>query len=113
MCADIPRVKALMHAARNAAMMAVASSADVRCRRQREKFVFTRQQQIQQVVDTDTVGIGVRAVVDGTLGSAVTRVLTNDGAAAAACEAVVIAKALRMVSARTGPAHGFLHRTHA
>jgi len=86
MFADIPGVKELMNTALNAAKMAGASYADVRCSRQRQNFVFTREQQIQQVVDTDTVGIGVRALVDGTWGFAATRVLTKDGAAAAARE---------------------------
>ncbi len=98
--ADIPGVKELMNAALNAAKMAGASYADVRCSRQRQNFVFTREQQIQNVVDTDTIGIGVRALVDGTWGFAATRVLTNDGAAAAAREAVAIAKASRVARAR-------------
>jgi TldD protein len=100
MFADIPGVKELMNAALNAAKMAGATYADVRCSRQRQNFVFTREQQIQQVVDTDTVGIGVRALVDGTWGFAATRVLTTDGAAAAAREAVAIAKASRIARAR-------------
>jgi TldD protein len=82
--ADIANVRALMDAALNAAKMAGATYADVRCSRQRQNFVFTREQQIQNVVDTDTVGIGVRALVDGTWGFAATRILTTDGAAAAA-----------------------------
>jgi predicted Zn-dependent protease len=76
-----------------------ASYADVRCSRQRQNFVFTREQQIQNVVDTDTVGIGVRALVDGTWGFAGTRILTTDGAAAAAREAVAIARASKVARA--------------
>ena len=93
-------VKALMAAALNAAKAAGASYADVRCSRQRQNFVFTREQQIQQVVDTDTIGIGVRTLVDGTWGFAATRILTSDGAAAAAREAVAIAKASRVARDR-------------
>ncbi|MFO0095076.1 MAG: PmbA/TldA family metallopeptidase, partial [Gemmatimonadaceae bacterium] len=96
---DIANVRALMDAALNAAKMAGATYADVRCSRQRQNFVFTREQQIQQVVDTDTVGIGVRALVDGTWGFAATRILTTDGAAAAAREAVAIARASRIARA--------------
>jgi TldD protein len=44
---DIANVRALMDAALNAATMAGASYADVRCSRQRQNFVFTREQQIQ------------------------------------------------------------------
>ena len=93
-------VRAIMAAALNAAKAAGASYADVRCSRQRQNFVFTREQQIQQVVDTDTIGIGVRTLVDGTWGFAATRILTNDGAAAAAREAVAIAKASRVARDR-------------
>ncbi|MBL0171611.1 MAG: TldD/PmbA family protein [Gemmatimonadaceae bacterium] len=93
-------VKELMAAALAAARTAGASYADVRCSRQRQNFVFTREQQIQQVVDTDTIGIGVRALVNGTWGFAATRILTNDGAAAAAREAVAIAKASQVARDR-------------
>ncbi len=96
---DIANVRELMQAALNAAKMAGATWADVRCSRQRQNFVFTREQQIQQVVDTDTVGIGVRALVDGTWGFAATRLLTPDGAAAAAREAVAIARASKVARA--------------
>jgi TldD protein len=96
---DIANVRELMTAALNAAKMAGATYADVRCSRQRQNFVFTREQQIQQVVDTDTVGIGVRALVNGTWGFAATRILTTDGAATAAREAVAIAKASRVARA--------------
>ncbi len=89
-------VKALMAAALTAAKSAGASYADVRLSRQRQNFVFTREQQIQNVVDTDTIGIGVRTLVDGTWGFAATRLLTSDGAASAAREAVAIAKASRV-----------------
>ena len=93
-------VKELMAAALTAAKAAGASYADVRCSRQRQNFVFTREQQIQQVVDTDTIGLGVRALVDGTWGFAATRILNTDGAAAAAREAVAIAKASRVARDR-------------
>ena len=36
-------------------------------------FVFTREQQIVNVVDTDSIGAGVRALVDGTWGFAATQ----------------------------------------
>jgi TldD protein len=88
-----PEAKALMADALNAARMAGATYADVRVGRQRQNFVFTREAQIQDVVDTDSMGCGVRALVDGTWGFAATRTLTSDGVAAAAREAVAIAKA--------------------
>ncbi len=94
--ADTAATKEVMNAALNAAKMAGASYADVRVSRQRQNFVQTREQQITNIVDTDTIGLGIRTLVDGTWGFAATRVLTTDGAAAAAKESVAIAKASRI-----------------
>ena len=80
----------------NAAKMAGASYADVRIGRYRQNFVQTREQQITNVVDTDSMGVGVRALVDGTWGFAATRTLTRDGVADAAKKAVAVAKATRI-----------------
>ena len=93
-------IKELMMTGLTAAKAAGAGYADVRIGRQRQNFVFTREQQIQNVVDTDSMGCGVRALVDGTWGFAATRVLTKDGVAAAAKEAVAIAKANRIARDR-------------
>jgi TldD protein len=97
---DRAQTKELMATALGAARAAGATYADVRISRQRQNFVFTRERQIQNVVDTDTLGVGVRALVDGTWGFAATRHLTADGAAAAAREAVAIAKASRVARDR-------------
>ena len=86
----------LLMAALNAARGAGASFADARIERQRQNFVVTREQQIQNVVDTDSIGCGVRAIVDGTWGFSATRRLTRDGVAAAARQAVAIARANRV-----------------
>ncbi len=94
-------IKELMSAALTTAKSGGAGYADVRIGRQRQNFVFTREQQIQNVVDTDSMGCGIRALVDGTWGFAATRLLTKDGVSAAAKEAVAIAKANR--SARDRP----------
>jgi TldD protein len=93
-------VKELMMDALNAAKLAGASYADVRIGRYRNNFVVTREQQIINVVDTDTFGCGVRALVDGTWGFAATRVLTRDGVAGAAREAAALAKANRIARDR-------------
>ncbi|HJP86103.1 MAG TPA: TldD/PmbA family protein [Gemmatimonadaceae bacterium] len=93
---DDADVRALMMAAINAAKMAGASYADARIGRYRQSFVFTREQQIVNTVDTDSIGAGVRVLVDGTWGFGATETLTNDGVAAAAREAVAIAKANRI-----------------
>src|SRR5205823_13334645 len=85
----------LLMVALNAAKMAGASFADARIARARQNFVFTREHQIQNVVDTDSIGCGVRVLVDGTWGFAATRRMTRDAIAAAAREAVGIARANR------------------
>ena len=97
-------VKELLMEALNAARLAGAGYADVRIQRQRQNFIFTREQQIQNVVDTDSLGCGVRALVDGTWGFAATPKLTKDGVAAAAREAVAMAKANRVARDRHGGA---------
>ncbi|MBX7117865.1 MAG: TldD/PmbA family protein [Gemmatimonadaceae bacterium] len=92
--------KELLLDAINAAKMAGASYADCRIARFRQNFVITREQQIVNVVDTDTLGCGVRALVDGCWGFSATRTLTRDGVTAAAREAVAIAKANRLARDR-------------
>lgn len=86
-------IKDLLMESLNAAKMAGAGFADARVGRYLQNFVVTREQQIINVVDTDSIGIGVRALVNGTWGFAASRDLTKDGVAAAAREAVAIAKA--------------------
>src|SRR5688500_396437 len=100
----------LMMDALNAAKMAGASYADVRIGRYLQNFVSTREQQITNVVDTDSIGAGIRALVDGTWGFAATRTMTKDGIAAAAKKAVAVAKATRIgrdkpVELAPAPAH--------
>jgi len=89
-------IRELMAAALGAATGAGAGWADVRIGRYRQNFVQTREQQIVNVVDTDSIGCGVRALVEGTWGFAATRTLTTDAVAGAAREAVAIAKANRV-----------------
>ena len=94
----------------NAARQGGASYADARVQRQQQNFVFTREQQIQNVVDTDSIGIGVRALVDGTWGFAATQQLTREAVGAVARQAVAVAKANRLARDRAvelapAPAH--------
>jgi TldD protein len=98
---DDASIRELLMEALGAAKSAGAGYADVRIGRQRQNFIFTREQQIQNVVDTNSIGCGVRALVDGTWGFAASRDLTRDGVAAAAKGAVAIAKANRI--ARDAP----------
>ena len=73
-----------------------ASYADARIQRVQRSGVFTREQQILDVVDSDTMGCGVRALVDGCWGFAATPRLTSEGIQRAATEAVATAKANRV-----------------
>ena len=90
----------LLNIALNAARSAGATFADARIARQRQNFVFTREQQIQNVVDTESIGCGVRVLVDGTWGFGATRNLTRDGVARAARQAAAIARANRVARDR-------------
>jgi TldD protein len=93
-------VRDLLMAALNAATMAGASYADARIGRQRQSFVSTRERQIVGVGDNETMGCGVRALVDGCWGFAATPRLTEDGVARAAREAAAIARASRIARDR-------------
>ena len=93
--------KELLMEALNAAKTAGATFADVRISRYRQNFVQTREQQIVNVVDTDSLGCGVRALVRGTWGFAATRNLTKAAVASAAREAVAIAKASSVAKDRS------------
>ena len=57
-------VRALLMDALNAATLAGAGYADARVGRTRNNFVFTREHQIIDIVDTDTMGCGVRVLVE-------------------------------------------------
>ena len=92
-------IKELLMDALNAAKAAGATWADARIGRYRQNFVGTREKQITQVNDTDSIGIGIRALVNGAWGFAASQTLTSDGVAAAAREAAAIAKANRIPGA--------------
>ena len=92
-------IKELLMEALTAAKGAGASWSDARIGRYRQNFVGTREKQIVQVGDTDSIGIGVRALVNGAWGFAASRNLTREGVAAAAKEAAAIAKANRIPGA--------------
>jgi TldD protein len=94
-------IKDLLLESLNAAKMAGASFADARIGRYLQNFVVTREQQIINVVDTDSIGIGVRALVNGTWGFAASRDLTKNGVVAAAREAAAIAKANALAKDRS------------
>ncbi|MBC7894170.1 MAG: TldD/PmbA family protein [Cytophagaceae bacterium] len=90
----------LMMEALDAAKRAGASWADVRISRNRSNSIQTREAQVTDVVDSETMGCGVRVLVNGCWGFAATEALTKGGVGMAAQEAVAIAKANRVAQDR-------------
>jgi TldD protein len=90
---DVSLKKAIADAALETATKAGASYCDVRVGRYLRQFVLTREDKVQNVVNTESTGIGVRVIVNGTWGFAATSDLTKGGAAAAATQATAIARA--------------------
>lgn len=85
--------KELADTALNAAKMAGATYADIRIGRYLNQFIITREQQVQNAVNTESFGVGVRVIANGTWGFASTNNVTKEGVAEAARQAVLIAKA--------------------
>ena len=85
--------KRLADVALNAARSKGASYADVRIGRYLNQFVITREDKVQNVVNTESYGAGVRVIANGTWGFAATSTVTTDSLAKAAEQAVAIAKA--------------------
>ena len=90
---DVAVKKRLADAALNAAKSAGASYADARVGRYLNQYVFTREKQVQNIVNTESYGIGVRVLVNGAWGFAATNDVSESSAAQTAREAVAIAKA--------------------
>ncbi len=85
--------KKLADAGLNMATSRGASYADVRIGRYLNQFIVTREDKVQNVVNTESYGVGIRVLADGTWGFAATNDVTTDGIAKAAAQAVAIAKA--------------------
>ncbi|MDX1450112.1 MAG: TldD/PmbA family protein, partial [Acidimicrobiia bacterium] len=85
--------KTLADAALNAARAKGASYADVRIGRYLNQFLITREKKVQNIVNTESYGAGVRVIADGTWGFAATSNVDKDSLAKAAEQAVAIAKA--------------------
>jgi TldD protein len=84
----------------NAAKDAGASYADARIGRYRRQGINTRERQVTNVSDSESYGLGVRALVGGSWGFAATSTMTKEGVAAAAKEAARLARAARSVQRR-------------
>ena len=85
--------RSLADAALAAATAAGATYADVRVGRYLNQFVVTREQKVQNIVNTESLGVGIRVIANGTWGFAATSGLNADQVSATAGKAVAIAKA--------------------
>jgi TldD protein len=85
--------KAVADAALAAARQAGASYCDVRIGRYLRQSLITREDKVENVVNTESSGIGIRVIVDGAWGFAATNQPGADAAAATARQAAAIASA--------------------
>ncbi|SHG98437.1 TldD protein [Hydrocarboniphaga daqingensis] len=90
---DVATKKKMATVALNAATKNGASYCDVRIGRYLRQFVITREDRVENVVNTESMGTGIRVIVNGTWGFAATSDFSEDGIAKAAVQATQIAKA--------------------
>lgn len=91
---DVALKKRLADAALNAAKSKGATYTDVRIGRYLRQFVITREDKVQNIVNTESYGVGVRVIANGCWGfAAVVDAKSEADTARAAEEAVAIAKA--------------------
>ena len=91
--AGVVAKKALADTALEAATKAGASYCDVRIGRYLNQFITTRDLNVENVVNTESSGIGIRVIAGGAYGFASTNDLSPDSVASAARQAVAIARA--------------------
>ncbi len=90
---DGARRRLLADAALTAARAAGAQYCDVRVGRYLRQSVITREARVENIVNGESSGIGVRVLVDGAWGFAATNVQTADAVVAVARQAAAIARA--------------------
>jgi|TARA_R110002051_G_scaffold179227_1_gene249014 TldD protein len=90
---DVLLKKRMADVALNTAKGLGASYADARIGRYLNQFVFTREDKVQNVTNTESFGIGIRVIANGTWGFASTNDVSEDGIMKATQQAVAIAKA--------------------
>jgi TldD protein len=85
--------KRLADAGLSAATAAGASYCDVRVGRYLQQSILTREATVENIVNTESSGVGVRVIADGAWGFAATNILTAESVADTARLATAIAKA--------------------
>ena len=89
---DLKLKKRMADVALNAARSKGATYADVRIGRYLNQVIITREAQVQNIANTESYGLGVRVIANGSWGFAATDIMTDDSIAKAAEMAVAIAK---------------------
>lgn len=89
----VAQKKVLSDIALNTATKLGATYADARIGRYLNQYVFTREDKVQNTVNTESFGIGIRVIANGTWGFASTNDVTPDGIKKASELAVAVAKA--------------------
>ncbi|GAB3095390.1 TldD/PmbA family protein [Lysobacter terrae] len=100
---DVGMKKSIADAAMQAARDAGATYCDVRVGRYLRQFVITRENKVQNVVNTESTGVGIRVIANGAWGFAATNDLSPKSVVKAAQQAAAIAKANS--GTRTEPVH--------
>jgi TldD protein len=89
---DVALKKKMADVALNAARSKGATYTDVRIGRYLNQFVITREDKVENIVNTESYGMGIRVIANGGWGFAATDKLDNDSIAKASELAVSIAK---------------------
>src|SRR3954467_3143499 len=89
---DVALKKQLPDVALNAARSKGHTDTDVRIGRYLNQFVVTREDKVQNIVNTESYGMGIRVIANGSWGFAAIDKFDNDSVAKAAELAVSIAK---------------------
>jgi len=90
---DVNMKKSIADAAMQAARDAGATYCDVRIGRYLRQFVITRENKVQNIVNTESTGVGIRVIANGSWGFSATNDLSPKAVVKAAQQAAAIAKA--------------------
>ena len=97
---DVRIKKQLADVALNTARSKGASYADIRIGRYFNQFIITREDKVENIVNTESYGVGIRVLANGAWGFSATDNMTNDGIAKATERAVQVAKANAKINAK-------------
>ena len=90
---DAKQKKVLADVALNTAKSLGATYADVRIGRYLNQFVATREKKVQGITNTESFGVGIRVIANGTWGFGASNQVSEDGIKKATERAIAIAKA--------------------